>query len=199
MGAREKDVKFHKKHMKFSEFYLCFHNCCEIWHLFSRAPMRNSRIAPLSNFAAKNVKRFTLPLVPSHQKSIQRSGASPRRKLKSHSFWTVKWVARFIRANQKRSRWLPLIALDFRSEGTRRSVSLSTFLLRGLKAKRFDFLGKIANFLLPWLTPSPMLFLKLKIGRKFKEHFAFWGVANTSLLRQSFLNYGFLTTNQTFI
>ena len=29
-------------HMKFSEFYLCFHNSCEIWHLFSRAPMRIS-------------------------------------------------------------------------------------------------------------------------------------------------------------
>ena len=102
--------------------------------------MRNSRIAPLSNFAAKNVERFTLPLVPSDQKSIQRSSSSPRRKLKSHSFWTVKWVTRFIRANQKPSRWLPLIALDFRSEGTRRSVSLSTFLLRSLKAERFDFL-----------------------------------------------------------
>ena len=28
--------------MKFSEFLLCFHNSCEIWHFFSRAPMRNS-------------------------------------------------------------------------------------------------------------------------------------------------------------
>ena len=28
-------------HMKFSEFYLCFHDSCKIWHLFSRAPMRN--------------------------------------------------------------------------------------------------------------------------------------------------------------
>ena len=26
-------------HMKFSEFYLCFHNSCEIWHLFSRTAM----------------------------------------------------------------------------------------------------------------------------------------------------------------
>ena len=31
-------------HMKLSEFYLTqvFHNSCEIWHSFSRAPMRNS-------------------------------------------------------------------------------------------------------------------------------------------------------------
>ena len=28
-------------HMKFSEFYLCFHNSCELWHLFSRVPVRN--------------------------------------------------------------------------------------------------------------------------------------------------------------
>ena len=28
--------------MKSSEFHLCFHNSCEIWHLFSRALMRNS-------------------------------------------------------------------------------------------------------------------------------------------------------------
>ena len=27
--------------MKFSEFNLCFHNPCEIWHLFSQAPMTN--------------------------------------------------------------------------------------------------------------------------------------------------------------
>ena len=27
--------------MKFSEFYLCFHNRNEIWHSFSRAPIRN--------------------------------------------------------------------------------------------------------------------------------------------------------------
>ena len=26
--------------MKFSEFYLCFHNSCEIWHSFPRAPVR---------------------------------------------------------------------------------------------------------------------------------------------------------------
>ena len=25
--------------MKFSEFYLCFRYSCEIWHLFSRAPV----------------------------------------------------------------------------------------------------------------------------------------------------------------
>ena len=29
-------------YMKFSEFYLCFHNSCEIWHLFSRTSMRNN-------------------------------------------------------------------------------------------------------------------------------------------------------------
>ena len=28
--------------MKISEFYLCFHNSCEIWHLFSRAHMMDS-------------------------------------------------------------------------------------------------------------------------------------------------------------
>ena len=28
-------------HMKFLEFYPCFHNSCEIWHSFSRTPMRN--------------------------------------------------------------------------------------------------------------------------------------------------------------
>ena len=27
--------------MKFSGFYLCFHNSREIWHLFSRTPLRN--------------------------------------------------------------------------------------------------------------------------------------------------------------
>ena len=28
-------------HIKFSEFFLCNHNSCEIWHLFSRTSMRN--------------------------------------------------------------------------------------------------------------------------------------------------------------
>ena len=28
-------------HVKISEFYLCFHNSCEIWHSLSRTPMRN--------------------------------------------------------------------------------------------------------------------------------------------------------------
>ena len=28
-------------HIKFSEFYLCFHNSCEIWYSFSRAPIKN--------------------------------------------------------------------------------------------------------------------------------------------------------------
>ena len=27
--------------MKFLEFYLCFHNSCEIWHSFSQTPIRN--------------------------------------------------------------------------------------------------------------------------------------------------------------
>ena len=37
-------VKSQKRHlhMQFSEFYLFFHNSCEIWHLFSRALTRNS-------------------------------------------------------------------------------------------------------------------------------------------------------------
>ena len=39
--------------------------------------------------------------------------------------------------------------------------------------------------------------VKRKTGRKFTEVFAFWGVANTSLRHQSFLNCGFLTNNQT--
>ena len=46
MRARENKCQISQKlndilHIKFSEFYLCFHNSCEIWHLFSRAPMRN--------------------------------------------------------------------------------------------------------------------------------------------------------------
>ena len=40
MKAREN--RYQILHMKFSEFYLCFYNSCEIGHLFSRAPMRNS-------------------------------------------------------------------------------------------------------------------------------------------------------------
>ena len=31
-------------HMKFSEFYLRFHNSCEICHLFSRASMRKQMV-----------------------------------------------------------------------------------------------------------------------------------------------------------
>ena len=37
-------VNFHKitpYTWKSSEFYLCFHNSCEIWHSFSQTPMRN--------------------------------------------------------------------------------------------------------------------------------------------------------------
>ena len=45
MGARENEFQISQNyilHMKFSEFYLCFHNSCEIWHSFSWASMRNS-------------------------------------------------------------------------------------------------------------------------------------------------------------
>ena len=44
MKARENKCQISQNdilHMKFSEFYLYFHNSCEIWHLFSQAPMRN--------------------------------------------------------------------------------------------------------------------------------------------------------------
>ena len=34
------------------------------------------------------------------------------------------------------------LGMDFRSKGTVRSVNLSRFLLRGLKAERCDFLGE---------------------------------------------------------
>ena len=45
MRARENECQISQKdilHMKFSEFYLCFHNSLEILHLFSRAPVRES-------------------------------------------------------------------------------------------------------------------------------------------------------------
>ena len=45
MRARENKCQISQTdilNMKSSEFHLCFHNSCEIWHLFSRAPMRNS-------------------------------------------------------------------------------------------------------------------------------------------------------------
>ena len=45
MGARENKCQISQNgilHMKFSEFYLCFHNSREIWHLFSRVwPLKN--------------------------------------------------------------------------------------------------------------------------------------------------------------
>ena len=44
MAARENECQISQNdilHMKFSEFYLCFHNSCEFWHLFSRVPIRN--------------------------------------------------------------------------------------------------------------------------------------------------------------
>ena len=43
MGAQENECQISQNfilHMKFSEFYLCFHNSCEIWHSFSQTPMR---------------------------------------------------------------------------------------------------------------------------------------------------------------
>ena len=45
MEARENECQISQNdilHMKFSEFYLCFHNSCEIWHSFSWPPLRNS-------------------------------------------------------------------------------------------------------------------------------------------------------------
>ena len=44
MASRENKCQISQNdilHVKFSEFYLCFHNSCEIWHLFSWAPIRN--------------------------------------------------------------------------------------------------------------------------------------------------------------
>ena len=44
MGTRENECQISQNyilHMKFSEFYLRFHNSCEIWHSFSQTPLRN--------------------------------------------------------------------------------------------------------------------------------------------------------------
>ena len=44
MDARENECQVLQNyilHIKFSEFYLCFHNSYEIWNPFSRTPMRN--------------------------------------------------------------------------------------------------------------------------------------------------------------
>ena len=44
MGTRENECQISQSyivHMKFSEFYLCNHNSCEILHSFSRTSMRN--------------------------------------------------------------------------------------------------------------------------------------------------------------
>ena len=44
MGAQENECQISQNdilHMKLSEFYLRFRDSCEIWHLFSRAPIRN--------------------------------------------------------------------------------------------------------------------------------------------------------------
>ena len=40
--------------------------------------------------------------------------------------------------------------MDFRWEGTRRNVNLSTFMVRSLKTERCDFGGKIAQALEPF-------------------------------------------------
>ena len=74
MGARENKCKRSQTwdilNMKFSEFYLCFHNSCELWHLFSRAPIRNclwcyyrkliTSIALLKSVKKKNAMLFIL-------------------------------------------------------------------------------------------------------------------------------------------
>ena len=42
MEARENECQILQNYIlriKFSEFYLCFHNSCEIWHSFSRTPV----------------------------------------------------------------------------------------------------------------------------------------------------------------
>ena len=44
MGARENECQISQNyilHNECSEFYLCFHNSCEIWHSFSRIPIKN--------------------------------------------------------------------------------------------------------------------------------------------------------------
>ena len=44
MGARENECQISQNYiidMKFSEFFLRFHNSFEIWHSFSQTPMRN--------------------------------------------------------------------------------------------------------------------------------------------------------------
>ena len=43
MGAQENECQISQNyifHIKISEFYLCFHNSCEIWHSLSWTPMR---------------------------------------------------------------------------------------------------------------------------------------------------------------
>ena len=51
--------------------------------------------------------------------------------------------------------------MDFRSKGTRRSVNLSAFSLRSLKAERCDFLGEIAPALEPFLNKDSSLVVLL--------------------------------------
>ena len=71
-----------------------------------------NRIAPLSIFAGKMSKdsRFFsyLPI----ENPSKRPEASRPRKLKSHSFWTVKMHRRFSCVSHKPSCWLPLFWLD---------------------------------------------------------------------------------------
>ena len=44
MGVQENEYQISQNcilQLKFSVFYPCFHNSCEIWHSFSQPPMRN--------------------------------------------------------------------------------------------------------------------------------------------------------------
>ena len=71
-----------------------------------------------------------------------------------YAFWPFKncWILIFFEG------WLRAFWIDFRSEGTRRSVNLSTFLLRSLKVERCDFLWKnCSGALEPYKTWIPPL------------------------------------------
>ena len=51
MGARENECQSSQNyifHMKFSEFYVSFHNSCEIWHSFSRTPTQVAQVSNMS-------------------------------------------------------------------------------------------------------------------------------------------------------
>ena len=67
MEARENECQISQNyilHMKFSEFYLCNHNSCEIWNSFSRSSVRKAtddllHLKPLKN-VTKNAIFFKL-------------------------------------------------------------------------------------------------------------------------------------------